>query len=183
MKKILSLLAILPFVFFSCGDDDEPEINPIVGEWVLDKITISDPPEGHIFASTPTPTNTILLESSYELEFLANMTYERTINGTRSFGRIDEDGAWELDGQSLDLDVDNTTVQDLPTRFTVDGDITDQMTLITQDLWFAWPPEIVNDPNNPLDTVDFSNSDEANAFFGEYGAIVNFTFTMEFEKQ
>lgn len=183
MKKVLYLLLGSSMFFISCSKDDEVVI-PIVGLWTLDKITISEPPSGYQFASSTTPSATALQESNYEIEFLADMTYERTLDGT-IFGRVDDQGTWELDGEDLDLDQeDATNYDDLPVRFEVDGDISDRsMTLITTDAWFAWPPSIINDPNNPLDTIDFSNSAEANAFFSEYGEIVDATFTLEFDKE
>lgn len=183
MKKVLCTLLVASMFAISCSKDDEVII-PVVGVWTLDKITISDPPSGYQLAASSTPNATILGETDYEIEFLADFTYERTLSET-IFGRVDDEGTWELDGEDLDLDVEDVTnYEDLPVRFEVDGDISDRsMTLVTQDVWFAWPPSIINDPNNPLDTIDFNDPDEGNAFFSEYGEIVEMTFTLEFEKE
>ncbi|MBV6644356.1 MAG: hypothetical protein KI790_02845 [Cyclobacteriaceae bacterium] len=180
MKKLL----LLSFCFAtlcaitSCSDDDEPTVNPLVGEWILDKITVSDPPAGHQLATTPNPTS-LYGESSYELEFFEDMTFERTLRS--SADRIDEDGEWELDEADLDLDIDNSNAAfTIPTRFTVEGEITDRdLVLVTTDSWLAWPPSIVED-EFALDTAD--TQEKLNELFNEYGVVVDFTFTLEFEK-
>lgn len=183
MKKILYISLASSLFLMSCSSDDEPAISPLVGSWVLDKITISEPPAGYRFASSTTPTATILGESSYELEFFEDMTYERTIRET-IFGRVDDDGEWQLTDDELDLIQDNTNVQDLPVTFDLDGDIGERsMTLITKDLWFAWPPSIINDPNTPLDTLANATQEELNAFFNEHGELVTATFELEFDRE
>lgn len=176
MKKLLQASCILTTVLLSsCSSDDGPDISPIVGLWELDRITVSDPPQGYEFAVSTTPSS-VYGETSYEIEFFDDNTYERIIRGT---SRFEDDGTWELDGDELDLDQDNTNVEGLPISFTVDGDINERgMTLITEDLWFAWPPVIVNDPV-ALDTAD--TQEELNALFQEYGELVPSTFTLDFE--
>ena len=42
MKKILPLLTMGMFLVFVSCDDDEPKIDPLVGEWELDDVEISD---------------------------------------------------------------------------------------------------------------------------------------------
>ncbi len=179
MKNILYICFALLLFITSCSSDDGPDISPIVGAWTLDKITISNPPSGHQFAVSTTPTATVFGEVSYEIEFFDDMTYERTLRET-IFGRVDDSGTWELIDTELDLDQEETNAQDLPVSFDVDGDISERgMTLITEDFWFAWPPEIVNDPV-AFDTLDGSQ-EQINQLFNERGVLVLSTFELEFE--
>ncbi len=179
MKRILYICLTLTLFLTACSSDDGPGISPIVGAWTLDKISISDAPAGHQFAVSTTPTATVFAESSYEIEFFEDNTYERTLRET-IFGRVDDSGTWELNDTELDLDQEETNAQDLPVSFDVDGDISERgMTLITEDLWFAWPPEIVNDPV-AFDTLD-GTQEQINALFNEHGVLVLSTFELEFE--
>lgn len=176
MKNYL-LVALLSglVLFVSCGED-EPPIDPLVGEWELDEIEFSNPPSGHRLATNPVTESTIWGESSYIITFNADGTYERELD--RSQGDVEDEGTWEKDGEDLDLDQDETNADDLVTSFTIDEIDDKKMTLIGRDAWFAWPPEIVNDPL-ALDTLE---NDEINDFFVEYGVIVDFTVTMEFDR-
>ncbi len=175
MKKLLYVSLALTLFLTSCSSDDGPTIDPIVGQWILDRITITDPPAGYQFAVSTTPTS-VYGEDSYEIEFFEDNTYERIIRGTN---RFEDDGTWTLDGDELDLDQDNANIQGLPVTFTVDGEINERgMTLITQDLWFMWPPDIVDDPV-ALDTAD--TQEELNALFAEHGELQMATFTLDFE--
>lgn len=181
MKKYLLLSALaLPLLMTSCKEDEE-KINPIVGLWVLDDIEASDLPSGYAFATNPSTSFTIWGENEYEIEFFSDGFYERELKGTFA-GDLEDDGEWELIGDELDLDQDNADTEDVVTKFTVEGEITERsMTLIGTDSWFAWPPEVLNDPNKPLDTLE--TNEELNAFFAEYGAIVEVTVTMEFDRE
>ena len=173
-KNLLYALLITSAFLIACGDD-EPAINPIVGEWVLDDFVVSDPPVGFRIATNPNQTS-LYGESEYLFVINADGTYLREIE--RTAGDFEDDGTWELDGTDLDLDQDDTNIQGLSTAFMVDGDITDRsMTLVTTDTWFAWPDAITTEI---LDTVAQEN---LNDFFLEYGAFVDFTFTMDFDRQ
>ncbi|MEM9389904.1 MAG: DUF5004 domain-containing protein [Bacteroidota bacterium] len=182
MKRNLLVFGMILSVglITSCGDDDSdgPVVSPIVGEWELDDVSISNVPSGYLLATQAT-LNNYYGESEYKIVFFEDFTYEREIEfATQSW---EDEGEWELDEQDLDLDQDDTNVQGLPTSFTIEGEITDRsMTLVTEDLWLAWPPEIVDDPNTPLDTLE--QSELAN-FFAEYGALVNMTLTIDFDRQ
>ncbi|MEP1096260.1 MAG: hypothetical protein ABJG78_14185 [Cyclobacteriaceae bacterium] len=175
MKKILYVSLSLSLFLTSCSSDDDPSVSPIVGLWVLDRITVSDPPAGYQFAINTTPTS-IYGETSYEIEFFADNTYERIV---RTANRFEDDGTWTLNGDELDLDQENANIEGLPVTFDVDGDIDERgMTLITKDGWLAWPPLIVNDPV-ALDTAD--TQEKLQALFAEYGELVTSTFTLDFE--
>lgn len=176
-KNLLYALLITAAFLISCGDD-EPDVNPIVGSWVLDDFVISDTPAGFVLATDANQSN-LFGESEYLFTINADGTYFRELERTN--GDIEDDGTWELDGNDLDLDVDNENIANaLVTSFTVEGDITDRsMTLVTRDTWFAWPQAIWDDPL-ALDTLDQS---EVGAFFNEYGTFVEYTFTMDFDRQ
>lgn len=181
MKRIFYLLLASSVFMISCGDD-EPTINPIVGEWVLDQITISNPPDGYAFAVSTTPTN-LYGESSYEIEFFADGTYERTINTPN---RFEDEGTWELSNDELELDQDETNVQGLPLDFEVDGTISEErgMTLITNDdQWFVWPPAILAEFEPGVTALDTADTQEKlNALFADYGELQTVTMELEFEK-
>ena len=175
-KNLLYALLITAAFLVSCGDD-EPTVNPIVGSWVLDDVEISDPPAGFVIA-TNSQQSSVYGESEYLFIFEADGTYIRELE--RDNGDFEDEGTWEIDGEDLDLDQDDTNVQGLPTSFRIDGEISDRsMTLITTDTWFAWPQSIIDD-EQALDTLEDS---EVNAFFEEYGALVEMTFTLDFDRQ
>lgn len=178
MNKIVYLFFCI-LCLYSCNDD-EPTVNPIVGKWVLDDIEATDLPTGYIFATNPQASSTSWFEDEYVIEFFADGTYERELSNT-SAGDLEDTGEWELQGTDLDLDMDEFDTEDVVTRFTVEGEITDRsMTLIGEDGWFVWPPSIVDNPDNPLDTASASNT--LNELFAEYGEIVDVTVTMEFDR-
>lgn len=175
-KNLLYALLITATFLIACGDD-EPDVNPIVGSWELDDVVISDPPAGFVIATNANQSS-VYGESEYLLVFNADGTYIREIERTE--GDFEDEGTWEIDGTDLDLDQDDTNVQGLPTTFTIDGEISDRsMTLVTTDTWFAWPQSIIDD-EQALDTLE---DNELNAFFNEYGAFVDMTFTMDFDRQ
>lgn len=175
-KNLLYALLITAAFLVSCGDD-EPTVNPIVGSWELDDVVISDPPAGFQIATNPQQSS-VYGESEYLLIFNADGTYIREIE--RTTGDFEDEGTWEIDDDDLDLDQDDTNVQGLPTSFTIDGEISDRsMTLVYQDIWFAWPQSIIDD-EQALDTLEDS---EVNAFFDLYGAEVEMTFTIDFDRQ
>lgn len=182
MKKNLLITTLIASLLFiaSCGGDDEPTISPIVGKWILDDIEATDLPAGYAFAINPEGSSTSWFEDEYVIEFFEDGTYERELSNT-SAGDLEDTGEWELDGDDLDLDIDEFDTQDVVTSFTVDGEITDRsMTLIGTDGWFAWPASIVDNPDNPLDTAAASGT--LNELFAEYGEIVDVTVTMEFDR-
>ena len=196
MKKILYLLLITVFAY-SCGNDDEPAVNPLVGEWELKGITITDPPAGTSLQHFQTePDNTLFLENSYTIEFSDDFTYKRTLAGATVFNGseeividVEDDGDWERSGDDLELDQDNTNASGLVTDFTVSSLVGTDLELVTQDDWFAWGSSIVNAdlvmvdgvPTHPLDTID--STEELVEVFAEHGTVATMTFTMEFEKQ
>ncbi len=195
MKKLLLTIVTVTTLLFmsSCGGDSEPSVNPLVGEWELDNITISDPPTGFSFELFNTePSSTLLGETRYTIEFKDDMTYEREIRDARLFDNqgneivsdLDDDGEWEQDGNTIDLDQENADFADIPTRFELVEIDDETLTVTTTDSWFAWPAEIANDPV-ALDTliVDGAIDNERfTALLIEYGEIVDATFTLEFDK-
>ena len=164
-------------------DDEDPEPDPIVGVWVLDDMEVSDPPSGYALAFGPESSFTIWQEESYEIEFFADGTYYRELKDSFTFqGDIEDEGEWVIDEEALDLDQTDGDTEDLVLSFTIDGEITDRkMTLVGEDLWFVWPPEVLNDPNKPLDTLE--TNEEYVAFFNEYGDVQMCTVTMDFDRQ
>lgn len=179
-KNLLVLITITSLVIITSCGDDEPTVNPLVGKWVLDDVTASDLPSGYAFATNPEASSTSWFEDEYVIEFFADGTYERELSNTTS-GDLEDTGEWELDGDDIDLDQDEFDTEDVVTSFTISGEITDRsMTLVGTDGWFVWPPAIVDNPDNPLDTV--TTQESLNALFFEYGEVVDVTVTMEFDR-
>lgn len=186
--KLLFVLSAL-LIFVSCGSDsDEPAINPLIGEWSLNAIQVSDPPSGYsLDLINTTPPSTILSESSYTLTLGDDMTYSRLIaaasvidnDGNLITVDLVDDGTWAENGDALSLTQENFNIQGLVTDFTVKTVAETGLTLETTDLWFAWPPEITNDPV-ALDTID--TNEKFFALFDEYGVIAEMKFTMNFQK-
>ncbi len=182
MKNYLFLISLVVLFLTSCSDDEEP-IHPIVGTWELDEITISEVPSGYQNAFNQTSDFTFWQEESYTLFFFQDGTYEREVEDSFTFGGdVEDEGEWEIDDEDLDLDQIDGDSDELVLSFTIDGEITERkMTLVGEDFWFVWPPEILNDPNNPLDTLE--TNEEYVAFFNEYGEIQKCTISMDFDKQ
>ncbi len=189
MKKNLLYLFFLPLAFIvACGSDDEPDVNLLIGEWELDDITISSPPSGYgTQGINLTPSATINGESSYQIEFKDDFTYERLLRDARAVNSngepiiidFEDDGEWEEDGTDLDLDQDNFTVSGIPTRFTVVEKAENSLTLETQDFWFAWSPALVS--AGGADTITTSQGFDSLADAG-WLEVVEMTFTMEFDR-
>lgn len=187
LKLFFALSALL--IFVSCGgDSDGPTINPLVGEWSLNAIEVSDPPAGYSLDLINTePPSTILGESNYTLTLGDDMTYTRVMAAASVFDNegnvisadLEDDGTWVEEGEDLTLTQVNSNIQGLITEFTVKAVAETGLILETTDLWFAWPPEIASDPV-ALDTLD-SNEDFF-ALFDEYGVIAPMTYTMNFQK-
>ena len=124
MKKLLQLfiLSIWSVGFLSsCGSDDGPTINPIVGEWELNEVTFSEAPSAFSRFNGGTDNN-VYGETKYTITFNSDQTYlrELRING----GTFEDDGEWELDGDDLTLDQDDSDLNGLILDYTVEEDIT-----------------------------------------------------------
>ncbi len=181
MKKNVLVFGLLAgFIFLSACGDDEPSVDLLIGEWVLEDITISDPPTGFGFGIiATTPDATILAERSYKITFEDDFTYEREIEESEVFEQdLEDSGTWERNENEIDLDQDETDIDGLPTRFTIVDLDDDKLTVVTEDLWFAFPPEIINDPV----AIDTLIQEEFRLFGNTYAELVTATFEMTFER-
>ena len=115
MKNILLISALgLMMLWTSCGDK-EPEINPLVGVWRLDEITLEILEDG--YESNEGTGSSLHGESQYTLEFKQDFTFNRELEG--STDNLTETGVWEQDGEFIDLDPDEPKIGGLFYGFTV----------------------------------------------------------------
>jgi len=118
MKKSLLITSFIALLAFGACKDDEPAIDPIVGDWELDDVSLKFNTSGYSYFEFE-GDNDLYGESSYTLEFSADMTYEREINDIPEFGNVNDEGVWEMDGDEIDLDSDDNEINGIPYSFTL----------------------------------------------------------------
>lgn len=181
MKKLLqlSILFISIGFLFSCGSDDEPAIAPIVGEWELKEVVYSGAPAAFASFNGQTGNNLYAGETKYVITFNADQTYlrELRIDG----GTFEDDGEWELDGDDLLLDQDDTDFNGHILDFELEEDVTAEDLVISGTVSTVTFPDAIFDDPVALDTID--TQEEANAFAEEWAEQISFKATLEFEKQ
>ncbi|MFT6868004.1 MAG: hypothetical protein ACJA08_002852 [Cyclobacteriaceae bacterium] len=141
MKGILKLTLAFAITLFgiSCSDD-EPKVNPIIGNWVIDSFVIENVPsafssnEGQEFAS-------LWGESKYTLSFTADNQYTRVISF--SSDDLSEEGEWELDDDELTLDPDGTGLNIFEDFTVVKSEKTDL--ILKAEVVFGFIPDIYFD--------------------------------------
>jgi hypothetical protein len=141
MKGILKLITAcsLLLLIVSCSDD-EPKVNPIVGEWKIDTYILTNLPEayksneGYEFSS-------LWGESSYILSFIDETNYTRVL--ATSSEEISEEGEWSLNDDELSLDPDGAGLN-LFNDFTVLTSKTGDLVLSTE-VTFGLIPDIYFD--------------------------------------
>lgn len=108
MKKILQTLLFITVVSIaSCTKEDPAPANPVVGEWLLSKFTLSNlTADFSNFEGANGPG--LYSEDSYELIINADFTYSRTVTFNGGLNELKESGDWESDGEDIFLDPDGT---------------------------------------------------------------------------
>jgi hypothetical protein len=107
MKDILKFGAIMIALTLavSCGED-EPELDPIVGVWVLDEASYTNLPTGYQDLWEGVAYSSFYGETRYELTFEENK-YIRSLTFNLIGGGdtiVSEEGEWVNDGEFLTLD-------------------------------------------------------------------------------
>lgn len=127
MKNVFTFLLIGSFVFLlSCKDEEEPKVDPIVGEWELDDASFEV--SGYSYYGFE-GENDAFGESSYIITFNADFTYERELEDvpfTSGLSDVNDEGEWERDGEEIDLDSDDDELDFLGYSFdivSVDGNV------------------------------------------------------------
>lgn len=182
MKKLVQLFTLVTFsmIFFISCKDDEPKIDPIIGEWELNEVSYSDASSEFSRFNGGTDDN-VYGETKYTITFNSDQTYlrELKIQG----GTFEDDGEWELDGDELILDQDDSDLTGLILEFDIEEDITvEELVISANAVFFAYPDAIVNDPL-ALDTLDTATDEEIEAFNLEHIEQFSMTVTLELEKQ
>jgi hypothetical protein len=164
MKKILPFLALGMILLFVSCDDDEPQIDPIVGLWTLDDVEVTDTPNG--YSNLENSGSDVFQEREYTIEFLDDFTYERELEDV--FGQdINEDGEWDKTEDELELDPEDDPIRnpedlgifligaqiDLGYSFTIDGEITDKMTLTSDAGFWALSDDFIVAFSESQDTI------------------------------
>lgn len=176
-KNLLYALLITAAFLVSCGDD-EPQIDPIVGTWELDEVSISSPPAPLAFwlVSTGLSTTSLYGEVFYEIEFKADNTYERELRFADG-SRANDSGEWEIDGDDLDLDQDDSNVSPgaLFTEFEISDQQDDEIVLIGTRIQEGITQESSDEINALVETFgDPSNSSNwTDEEIGAYVALLN----------
>ncbi len=129
MKNILSTLLLGALVLFVACDDDEPKVDPIVGEWELDRFEISNAPTG--FMNVEGRSSDWFGEDRYSIEFFSDGAYNREIDNIPGFGDIDDEGEWELIDNELELDSDDDEIGGVDYSFTLEEEITDREMILS----------------------------------------------------
>lgn len=183
MKQSLLLVFGIALVGLISCKDEEPKIDPIVGEWELDGVEIVAPTNFSGYGGTG---SSLYGEDSYIFEFLSDLTFTRELDNipgsTGSFD-IDQEGEYEKTTDELELDPDES-VGGLPDDFEIVELTADKMFLSYQEENVeAFPDEIweIWDETNANDTID--TEEEYNAVFAEYGSYIELEVILEFDKQ
>lgn len=142
MKKILqTTLFVCSLLFIAACSSDDPEPDKIVGTWILDNGTYSNPPAAYSFQAGD--VESIYGENEYKIRFFDDMTYERDVTGNG--GSFEDEGTYTQSGDKLTLEYEKGTTG-LDLEFEVVGEITDKnLDIITSTQILALSDEILND--------------------------------------
>lgn len=178
MKNHLPLFALIALLFLPSCKDDEEKINPIVGTWELDFVEL--PSESGFVLLTFSNTASLYGEILHEITFFADGTYERDLRFSN--GKLEDNGTWELDGEDLDLDIDEADDDDVVTSFKVSGDLEDgEMFLETEISWPAVTSQFAQDLSAVIDT--FTTDESYQKVLSENIQVLNIDVILEFDKQ
>lgn len=180
MKEFLKLFILSTFLISfltSCDDkDDQPKIDPIVGEWVLEKVTFSDAPSEFLRFNGVTQDN-LISETKYTIKFKGDQTYLRSRQLSGTF--LEDEGDWVLNGDDLRFFVSESDLLNTFVDFNVESMTIEDLVLSTPYPLYVYPDEIFNDPV-ALDTL----TDEEVGFFRvKYAEQISLRATLELKKQ
>ncbi|MEM9895393.1 MAG: hypothetical protein AAF789_03410 [Bacteroidota bacterium] len=135
-------------ILLSCGEENEETIDPIIGAWSLNEVAIEA--QGAQFDYFDRDDDTDLFgESSYTLQFNADLSYQRTLVGVPftdgSFGNIDEEGTWSKQGTQLMLAAENVVVQGLTYDFGILSNDGTELSLGFTDTGLLFPQSKINE--------------------------------------
>ena len=153
-KLLLSINTIFLFLIItSCGDDDEPEVNPIVGLWKLNNVEIDAQGVEFDYLDQTTENelsqNNLVGERNFTMEFNTDFTFERILedvtftNGSRR--NINETGEWELEGDDLDLFLDGQEINGLPYSFDLEENTDSDLILTYSETGSAFPQSKIDE--------------------------------------
>ena len=186
MKQSVLLVVGIALVGLVSCKDDEPKVDPIVGLWELDDVSITFSGSEFQYANV-SKENALYGESSYTIEFNADFTYEREIDDIPGFGDHSDEGEYEIDGDDLDLDSDDPEVGGLAYSFKIIEKSATVLTLEFQDSERLFPrskiQEWINDgtiDSNGNFTVTNEQFDSLNVNFAQDVAA---KFTLDFDKK
>lgn len=167
---LLAILAIGALTFVGCKEEEE-KIDPLVGEWELVEMEITDTPSGFQNYQGVSDAN-VYGEVVYTLEFKADGSFERQLRF--SSGRVNDDGTWERDGDEIDLDIDSD--EGLPDNYVITEDVDNDEVQLSAEVIYKLLPDAVTD------TAVIDSSAELEALYQQYGQSVTVTVLHYFEK-
>ena len=153
----------------SCGDDDGPGVDLIVGEWEVDDFELQA--NNSNFNRVDGEFNSLYGESSYKIEFFQDDTFERELQFSN--GDLEDEGEWELDGVDLDLDPEDEV--GLIESFEVLEKTTDDLILQGETTFTLLPNDIVRDTVTTQESLD--------ALFDTFGEIQSVTIIFNMERE
>ena len=191
MKKTLLLLFTTASLVFitSCGDDEE-KVDPIIGIWELDDVSV-DAVGSEFDYLDASGENNLVGESEFLIEFKADQTFERELEDVLfsdgSTRDIEEEGEWELDGDDLDLDSDDQEINGLPYSFKVEENTGTDLILSYSESGSFFPQSKITEwfEDGTLDSDGFFTVTDAqfDSLVTNFAQNVSLDFLLEFEKQ
>jgi len=189
-KNLLLVIAVASLVFISSCGGDEEQINPIIGLWELDDVSV-DAQGSEFDYIDDSGLNNLVGESEFTIEFKADMTFERNLedvefsNGT--IRDIEEEGEWELDGDELDLDSDDPEIGGLPYGFKVEENSSTELVLSFSENGTFFPLSKLQEwsDDGTLDANGFFTltDEQIDSLFTNFQENVNIDFVLEFDKR
>ena len=189
-KNLLLFIAITSLlVVSSCGGDEEA-VNPLLGLWELDDVSI-DANGSEFDYLDESGANDLVGESEFTIEFNADMTFERILEDVQftdgSTRDIEEEGEWELDDDDLDLDAEDDEVNGLPYSFKVDVNTSTELVLSFSENNSAFPQSKIDDwfADGTLDAAGFFTvtQDQFDSLVLNFAQNVTVDFVLEFDKK
>lgn len=191
MKASLKLIAAMSLILFivSCKDDEKP-VDPILGVWELDDVSLSVSDSEYAYLQY-NKENDLFGESSYTIEFKGDFTYERILEdvplSNNTLDNIEEEGEWELDGDELDFDSDEQEINGLNYSFTVASKTTSKLTLTYSEIQRAFPQSKVTDwfADGTLDNEGrwTVTEDQLDSLVANFSQPVDFNYKLDFDKR
>lgn len=164
-------------------------INPIIGLWELDDVSL-DAQGSEFDYLDETGENNLVGESEFTLELMADLNFERILKDVSftdgSVRDIEEEGEWELDGDDLDLDLDGTELTGLPYRFTVTENTATELVLSYTDRGSFYPESKIQEwlADGTVDAQGFFTvtDEEIDSIQLNFLQSVDLNFTLEFDR-